>query len=235
MKKLNECNDPIEREFKKREPWITRFTIEGKEYGGDYRVEGDTRIAQFNEAFPMVQSILDLGSLEGGQTFQLARRPGVFITAVEARRANVDKSRYIQQLLGVRNVRFIQADLERTLISTFGQFDAIFCSGVLYHLARPWHLIDGFRSASRHVFIWTQYAAEETAIKTLHGFPGHWYREHGMKDPLSGTSSRSFWITLPALVQRLKENGFEHIEVLANDPKGKNGPSVTMTASIGDG
>ena len=63
-------------EFSRRAPWITHFTIDGVEYGGDYKPT-DRRIPQFFAHFPDVRTILELGSLEGGQTFLLAQHPGV--------------------------------------------------------------------------------------------------------------------------------------------------------------
>ncbi len=220
--------------FQRRAPWVTRFTIDGQVYGGDFDVEHDVRIPQFYETFPTVSTILELGSLEGGQTFKLARRPGVRLTSVEARRGNLEKARFVQGLVGVSNVRFVQADLEKRPLSAFGQFDAVFCSGVLYHLPRPWELLDGLRAATPRVFIWTQYADEAKVTETIAGFPGHWYQEHGPTDPLSGMSPKSFWITLASLLARLERNGFTAVKILEDNRAHPNGPSVTLAAWAGD-
>lgn len=220
--------------FQRRAPWVTRFMIDGQAYGGAFDPAADPRIPQFYAAFPTVRTILELGCLEGGQTFQLAARPGVSVTAVDARRFNLEKARYVAGLLGVRNVRFVQANLEQRPLSAFGQFDAVFCSGVLYHLPRPWELLDGFRAAAPRVFIWTQYADEAKVTETREGFPGHWYQEHGPTDALSGMSPKSFWITLPSLLERLRRNGFTAHQVLEDNRAHPNGPSVTLAAWAAD-
>ena len=60
-------------EFARRGPWITHFVIDGVPTGGDYQVASDRRVQQFLERFPKVRNILELGSLEGGHTFLIAR------------------------------------------------------------------------------------------------------------------------------------------------------------------
>lgn len=219
--------------FRKRSPWVTRFTIHGQFYGGSFNPEDDARIPQFFGVFSGVRQILELGCLEGGQTFQLAKQPGVQVTAIEGRRLNLDKARYVAQLLGVTNVKFVHTDLEKRPLHTLGRFDVVFCSGVLYHLPRPWELLDGLRAVAPRVFLWTHYAAPDKVTETLNGFPGHWYQEHGKDDPLSGMSARSFWITLPSLLDRLQRNGFESFRILEENVQHPNGPCVTLAAWSG--
>ena len=77
-------------EFARRGPWITQFVIDEVATGGDYQVTNDRRLQQFFKRFPNVPTILELGSLEGGHTFSLARHPCVErILAIEARAANI--------------------------------------------------------------------------------------------------------------------------------------------------
>jgi SAM-dependent methyltransferase len=220
--------------FRKRDPWVTRFTINGQVYGGGFDADNDIRIPQFFEIFPDVREILELGCLEGGQTLQLAKQPAVRITAIEARRMNLDKARYVAELLEVTNVRFVQMDLEKQPLRSLGQFDVVFCSGVLYHLPRPWELLDSLRAVAPRVFLWTHYASPDKVTETLNGFPGHWYQEHGKDDPLSGMSPKSFWITLPSILERLRHNGFESLRLIEDNPQHPNGPSVTLAAWAGD-
>ncbi|HNG31197.1 MAG TPA: hypothetical protein PK012_15860 [Blastocatellia bacterium] len=63
----------IEREFAALQPWITKFVIEGRAYGGQFDALQDGRLTQFRQCFPSAQEILELGSLEGGHTIGLAR------------------------------------------------------------------------------------------------------------------------------------------------------------------
>lgn len=219
-------DDALAAEFAARGPWVTRFVIDGRSYGGSVAFD-DPRVEWFFERFPEGGRVLELGSLEGGHTFQLAAR-SARVTAIEGRPQNVERARFVQGVLGVENVEFVEADLEQTPLRTFGRFDAVFCSGLLYHLPRPWELIAQLGEVAPGVFLWTHYA--KTAKTTADGVAGIWYSEHGRKDPLSGLSRRSFWPTLPELRRLLAEAGLARIELVRDEPDHDHGPTVTLTA-----
>jgi SAM-dependent methyltransferase len=218
--------DPLAREFKSRGPWVTRFHIADRDYGGKIDLVDDGRIAGFAAAFPGCDTVLELGSLEGAHSFSLARRLER-VVAVEGRDENIARARFVQGLLGIGNVTFLEADLETTPLESFGRFDAVFCVGLLYHLPRPWLLLDQLSAVAPNVFLQTHYAASAEA--TVDGMPGRPYREFGRDDPLSGLSSKSFWLTIPALTQRLEQNGYA-VELLEDEPKARSGPLVTLAA-----
>src|SRR5688572_29514207 len=114
-------------EFKAREPWVTKFAIDGVAYGGNFDALNDARIAQFFEVFPAVKTVLELGSLEGGHSFALARRSSIEkVVAIEARRKSIENAKFVQKLLDDKKVEFIEADLEKTDLARFGEFDAVF-------------------------------------------------------------------------------------------------------------
>jgi SAM-dependent methyltransferase len=218
-------------QFKEKEPWITKFKVDGINYGGDFDASNDQRIAYFFDSFPNVQTILELGSLEGGHSFALARRASVEkVIAVEARDKNIEKAKFVQGLLDDKKVEFIKADLEKTDLSELGKFDAVFCSGLLYHLPEPWKLIEQCRKVSPNIFIWTQYACENEAKKFSGGFRGKWYREGGWRDPLSGVSNYSFWLSLGSLINLLTANDYKNIQIIDNDLKHPHGCAITLSA-----
>jgi len=218
--------DPLAREFKARGPWVTRFRIGDRNYGGKVDLVDDGRIDDFAAAFPGCRTVLELGSLEGAHSFSLARRVER-VVAVEGRDENIARARFVQGLLGVDNVEFVAADLETTPLESFGPFDAVFCVGLLYHLPQPWLLLDQLAAVAPNVFLQTHYA--ERAETTADGLPGRNYREFGRSDPLSGLSPTSFWLTIPALTERLEQGGYA-VELLADDPDARNGPIVTLAA-----
>jgi SAM-dependent methyltransferase len=219
-------------EFAKREPWITRFVIDGVDYGGQFVALADHRVDQFFECFPKVRTILDLGSLEGGQTFALARHPGVeHVVGLEARASNIEKTRFVQELLHISNARFVEADLEKTDLVSFGKFDAVFCSGLLYHLPEPWKLIDQIPQVASNLFIWTHYADDLQADRSMDGFNGKEYVEAGLDEPNAGMSPKSFWLTLGSLIKALTISGFQTIRIVENDLKHANGPALTLAAT----
>src|SRR6266404_7894719 len=223
-------NDPLKEQFAKLGPWIFQFRIDGADYGGGISAVGDVRVKQFFRFVPEAATILELGSLEGAHSFILAQHPGVKrVVALEGREANLRKARFVQELLQIRNVELAQTNLEHGL-SGFGNFDAIFCCGLLYHLPEPWTLIEQCPSIAPSLFIWTQYAAENEARDVGHGLRGKIHVEGGPDEPLSGMSATATWLTLDSLRDLLAASGYGQVEIMDDDPAHPNGPAVTIGA-----
>jgi SAM-dependent methyltransferase len=213
-------------------PWIYQFEIDGKTYGGGISAVGDERVERFFRYAPHPEAILELGSLEGAHSFILAQHPGVErVVALESRAANLRKARFVQELLQIRNVEFAQANLEHADLSAFGNFDAIFCCGLLYHLPEPWKLIQQCPSIAPLLFIWTQYAAESEARDIGDDLRGKTHIEGGPDEPLSGMSATATWLTLDSLRTLLARSGYGRVEVIYDDPAHANGPAVTIGAT----
>ena len=222
-------------EFQKRSPWVTKFVIQGHEYGGQYDPLNDRRIDFFFRSFPQTQAVLELAALEGGHSFVLAPRVRK-VVALEGRRRNLAKARFVQECLGVKNVEFIKANLERVRLADYGQFDAVLCIGILYHLPRPWKLLDQIAQVSRNVLIWTHYVTEEKATESVHGLSGCMISEGGYLNiftptsPLSGLSRWSFWPSRPSLIEMIRRSGFATVKVLEDEPNHQDGPAMSVAA-----
>ena len=231
---MNHSENLIE-EFGKLGPWIYQFQINGQTYGGGISAVGDLRVERFLRFAPKAETILELGSLEGAQSFILAQRPGVKrVLALEGREANLRKARFVQELLDIRNVEFLQANLEQSDLTALGKFDAIFCCGLLYHLPEPWRLLEQLPAIAPRLFIWTQYAADTEAREISGGLRGKIHVEGGPGEPLSGMSPTATWLTLDSLRDVLAASGYKRIDVIHNDPAHANGPAVTIGATTGD-
>ena len=220
-------------EFAKLGPWIYQFQVDGQTYGGGISAVGDVRVERFLCFAPAAKTILELGSLEGAQSFILAQHPGVKrVVALEGREANLRKARFIQELLEIRNVEFLQANLEHSDLTAFGRFDAVFCCGLLYHLPEPWKLLGQLPAVATRLFIWTQYAADEEARDLSGGLRGKIHIEGGPDEPLSGMSSTATWLTLDSLRDVLTASGYNKIDIIHNDRAHANGPAVTIGATM---
>jgi SAM-dependent methyltransferase len=202
----------LAREFAARGPWCTRFDIGDRSYGGELDYRGDKRVKYALSEFPDARTILELGSLEGGQSFQLARTPGMKVLAIEGRADNLHRAQWVQKILGVDNITFVQGNLETIELEQYGPVDLVFCSGLLYHLPRPWELIEQIASITGNLFLSTHYVEDAKATEEVNGYRGDYYSEQ--TDPLSGMSARSFLLTLDSLQQALRDNGFSAIEIL---------------------
>lgn len=233
MKALKLFNKDLRKEFEKRGPWITKFNVNGKEYGGDFDAMNDRRIDQFYQYFPDAKTILELGSFEGGHTLSIAKRNSVKkVIGVEGRRENINKAKFVQELLGIKNVKFVQSNLEDINLSEFGHFDVVFCSGVLYHLPKPWELIEKISGISENIFIWTHFSDEKKADTVIGEYKGMMWSEGDMCSPLSGLSPKSFWFTLDSLEKALKNYGFKNIHHVEFGIDHPDGPCLTFVASM---
>lgn len=115
--------------------------------------------------------IVDLGCLEGGYSVALARE-GYRVLGIEARKASFEKCQYVARGLELPNLEFRQDDVKN--IQNYGEFDVVFCCGLLYHLDRPVIFLKQLgRTARRMLILQTHYAL------TL--------------DPLYDESAGSFW------------------------------------------
>jgi methyltransferase family protein len=223
----------LKAEFEKLAPWIFQFQIDGHDYGGAISAAGDVRVERFFRFAPNAANILELGALEGAQTFILAERPGVKkVLALEGRAANLRKARFLQELLRAENAEFAQANLEETDLSSYGKFDAVFCCGLLSHLPKPWELIQQLPSIAPILFIWSAYVAENEAMELPNGMRGKIQSEGGPDAPLSGLSPNSVWLTLGSLITSLTTNGYGSVHVIDNDLTQAFGPAVTIGATI---
>jgi len=97
--------------------------IDGVPYGGSFDAVNDPRLDLFFAAFPTPESILELGSLEGGHTIGLGRRPGVKrVLGVEGRRTNLRRAQLAAKLLKAGNVEFIECDFGESRAARPGEF-----------------------------------------------------------------------------------------------------------------
>lgn len=210
--------------------WITKFRIDERVYGGDFDAMNDPRVRWFLDSFPGLRRVLELGSLEGGHTFALAKEVE-YVRGIEGRDYNVGKANFVRDLLGVRNCEFTIMDIERQDLSALENFDAVFCVGVLYHLCRPDLILKRLSNIAPRLFLSTHYVVEPAANKKMGQWRGAWYKEYGIDDPLSGLSRKSFWPTLGSLLDMLADSGYESIHIIKNDRQNPNGHVVTLTAA----
>ena len=189
------------------DPWWFAFETGGHSFGG--RVTRDTEKVDFFFDWALrlgrVETILELGAHEGSHTLQLAERPGVRrVVALEGREDNLRRAQLVLEAFGPTNLEFRHANIEQLEPAEFAGFDAVFCSGLLYHLPEPWTLIRKLAGICRFLYLDTHYSITREAV--VGPYAGRWYKEG--QDSLSGLSRRSFWLTFKDLVFILMENGF---------------------------
>ena len=190
--------------------------------------------------------ILDLASLEGFFSLEFASH-GAEVVAIEGRESNNAHARFAAEVLGFRNVEFITDDVRNLSPEKYGQFDVVFCSGILYHLTGA--------DACRFVASIKQVCNRLTIINTHiglrpdhaihwegHTYSGFVYREHGPKDTpemkagskwASLDNETSFWFTKPSLLNLLRAVGFTSAFEILNPSGSVYSDRLTFAAISG--
>jgi SAM-dependent methyltransferase len=164
--------------------------------------------------------ILDLGCLEGLFTLELARQ-GANVVGVDARRGHIDKAEFAKAQMGLDRATFQVDDVRNVSAQTYGQFDAIVCSGLLYHLPAQdgAELLRTLHEMARLLVIDTHISLAPQESFTFLGdtYHGESYREHAKGDvdevmehrPLASYGNEfSYLFSRPSLVNLLAAVGF---------------------------
>ena len=168
--------------------------------------------------------ILDLGCLDGMFSIEFALH-GANTIGVEIRDANIKKAMFCNEVLGLQNLEFRQDDVRNISVESFGIFDAIVCSGVLYHLTAvdAINLINTMYEMTNRLIVIDTHVALEPKEPFLHNSDEYWgsiFREHSdhatpeekAKNLLaSADNPTSFWFTRPSLINILSKAGFASV------------------------
>lgn len=185
-------------------------------------------------------SILELGPLEGAHTYQLEQLGAAKITAVESNREAYLKCLTVKELLGLRS-KFLCGDVAAYLSETTEQFDFIFCSGILYHMADPLALIRLVSEHAPKAFFWTHYVPDDRPLPdrkprsaSSHGFTTTYYER-----PYQYMNNNTFWggvkqvvawMSRAEILRALRHFGFKDVRVLKDDPTKPSGPAFSISA-----
>jgi len=168
--------------------------------------------------------ILDLGCLDGIFSIEFAKQ-GAETIGVEIREENIEKARFCKEVLNLNNLEFRQDDARNISIESYGMFDAIICSGLLYHLTAPdaIELISKMFDMSYKVVVIDTSIALKPEINYVKGSNEYWgkiHHEHFEDDTQyikskrllsSWDNNKSFWFTRPSLINILKSTGFTSV------------------------
>jgi hypothetical protein len=168
--------------------------------------------------------VLDLGSLEGLFPVEMAQQ-GAETVGVEIRQNNIEKARFLKEALGLENLQLRQDDVRTLSEADYGRFDAIICSGLLYHLeARDvielirtmYAMVDRVVVIDTHVALAPERDFEHegtTYSGKLYGefAAGATEEERAASRLSSADNNSSFWLTRPSLVNAMLEAGFSSV------------------------
>ncbi len=146
---------------------------------------------------------LDLACHCGLMTLDVAFRGLKHAVGVEVRERNLRQAEFLRQYYQIENASFEQGDVYALRDGL--EADVVLCLGILYHVVRPVDLIEQcFRRARRFAVI------DTTCV--LH--PGSYYKVITGKEPTSpieGTRSVEFAPTYQAVIDTMREVGFQPV------------------------
>jgi len=134
-------------------------------------------------------NILDLGCLDGGYTIEFAKM-GFNSFGIEVRNTNYQECLKNKKNSSLENVNFYKDDAWNS--PNYGEFDAIYCGGLLYHMDRPREFIQMLSTITKKVLIiQTHFSAERPLdpdfeesinwnlkeIRYENGLHGRWFWE----------------------------------------------------------
>lgn len=166
--------------------------------------------------------VLDLACLEGHYGIEFALH-GAQSVCVEIREPNLAKTAYAVEALGLaQRCQVVQDDVRNLALGTYGTFDIIVCSGILYHLGADDVALLIRRMGeccARLCIVDTQVAVQESHFAQVDGrkVGGFSYREHvpnaTAQDKLrdlwaSIDNNDSFWFTTNELMTQFQQAGF---------------------------
>jgi len=94
--------------------------------------------------------LADVGCLEGGYAVEFARM-GFRVLGIEVRELNIAACNYVKSKIDLPHLEFVQDNALN--IAKYGEFDAVFCCGLLYHLDRPKQYLETLSTVTKKLLI----------------------------------------------------------------------------------
>lgn len=165
--------------------------------------------------------VADLACLEFQYGIEFALH-GAAVIGLELREANLEKAAYSARALGLTKTTLFQDDVMNFTRESYGEFDVIICSGILYHLPgpEPLKLLRQMAEACRGILLLDTFVSMRPTLSVdLQGrvFHGSSYREHDEESTQSERlrdlwasvdNTESQWYSEPSLVDAAQLAGF---------------------------
>lgn len=230
--------------------WSSQLPVEAglKTNPGRSRLFDDDRVHWAEKVFGSFSgmNVCELGPLEAGHSFMLQKK-GANVVSIEANSRAFLKCLCIKEIFGLDNVKVLLGDFVGYLSTTETKFDAIFASGVLYHMMDPVQLLRLISRRSDRVFLWTHYYDEDVVQAKFPGkFSAIQSKDHGgfvcefseqsyakaldWQGFCGGAIPNSVWLTRQSLFRALEYCNFKILATDFDDADHPNGPAIAICA-----
>lgn len=191
-----------------------------------------TALAALHSVLPPGARIADVGCLEAGYAIGFARA-GYTVLALEGQAENVARARAIAAAVELPHLTIVHDDARH--LDAYGPQDAIFCSGVLYHLDDPVGWLALAAQVAPVLLLRTHVAIDAPRFPLgpwtidAQGYRGRWFPE--APGPWSSVgNARSFWLEEAALTAALADAGYTTVTPV-DDPRTTTGEWVSLLAT----
>lgn len=213
---------------------LTLFARKGSEAGPGARQIGEANGVKVRRVMQLTRDlagrpfdtlrILDLGCGDGVYAVEAGLR-GADVLALDARRQRMDLGAACAERHGLGTVRFVEEDVRRVTRQAYGDFDVVYCLGILYHLDAPdvfsvLETIHTLCAGMTVVDTLISLAGSATVTWRDRVYQGQRYREHEDADPAEVRRSRvlrsidntfSLRFTRESLIRVLHDVGFTSV------------------------
>ena len=201
-----------------------------------------------------VLTAIDFASHEGYFSLELAKH-FAFVRGIEIRSESLAAARLIAGALGVENVDFVSADLQKMTFDERFCADFVLVHGLIYHLENPIHVIRlDSQLCRRHILVETQLFPCEISGRVE---DGHYDRQRAVNGVFAlvtdypeiregGSTALALVPSLNSVLFLLKAFGFDEVITLTVGPEdyeqyrrasrvivyGRKGPTTTLQSSV---
>jgi 2-polyprenyl-3-methyl-5-hydroxy-6-metoxy-1,4-benzoquinol methylase len=201
------------------------YTIGKKIAGDEIKLRRVVQMVRDLSGKPLDQlRVLDLACLEGLYAMEFARH-GAQVVAIEGRTANIEKARLAKEALSLTNVELFHDDVRNLTADKYGYFDVVLCLGILYHLdaADVFSFLEHIFQVCKGIAVIDTHVSLSRRKCCAYGGKEYWgseYWEHKTDSSprerreslwASLDNPRSFWFTLPSLLNLLSRIGFTSV------------------------
>lgn len=207
----------------------------------------DPRIHWADEIFGGVKGkeVLELGPLEGAHSYMLHKLNAKKIISIEMNSRAYLKCLLVKEIFKLNRCDFQLGDgIE--FVRNSGHFDVVFASGLLYHLADPFDLLNLLCNKTNAFFIWTHYYDLEvlqnrTDLNLFSPQPTYFKEEligHERFYPgtalnwtgfSGGAKNSATWLSRKSMFEFISKRGFHTIPAFDHIDH-PNGPAIAFCA-----